>query len=208
MLNKADKYEINIASGSLKGRKITLLSSEKTRSTKSIVADSFFDSLRDEVRGSVFAELFGGCGLMAVRALSEGALKSYAFEKDKESFAVLSQNRKNLALDGRFDVFLGDTFTLAPDVLKGLNIKNSNSRDNSRENSRLILYADPPFSIRDGFDDIYEKCVELVKKLSPDIAVFEHLSSIKLPENIAELSLKKSKKFGKTTLSYFFKEKV
>ena len=77
MQNKQDSYEINIASGALKGRKITLLSSEKTRSTKSIVADSFFDSLRDEVRDSVFAELFGGCGLMAVRALSDVFFKAF-----------------------------------------------------------------------------------------------------------------------------------
>lgn len=202
MQNKQDSYEINIASGALKGRKITLLSSEKTRSTKSIVADSFFDSLRDEVRDSVFAELFGGCGLMAVRALSEGASRAFAFEKDKASFGVLSKNRKNLGLDERFEIFLGDTFSLAPEVLSSLNIKNS------LENSRLILYADPPFSIREGFDNIYEKCVDLLSKLDPDIAVFEHLSSVTLPKNIGKLTLKKSKKFGKTTLSYFFNEKV
>ena len=202
MQNKQDSYEINIASGALKGRKITLLSSEKTRSTKSIVADSFFDSLRDEVRDSVFAELFGGCGLMAVRALSEGASRAFAFEKDKASFGVLSKNRKNLGLDERFEIFLGDTFSLAPEVLSSLNIKNS------LENSRLILYADPPFSIREGFDNIYEKCVDLLSKLDPDIAVFEHLSRVTLPKSIGKLTLKKSKKFGKTTLSYFFNEKV
>ena len=202
MQNKQDSYEINIASGALKGRKITLLSSEKTRSTKSIVADSFFDSLRDSVRDSVFAELFGGCGLMAVRALSEGASRAFAFEKDKASFGVLSKNRKNLCLDERFEIFLGDTFSLAPEVLSSLNIKNS------LENSRLILYADPPFSIREGFDNIYEKCVDLLSKLDPDIAVFEHLSRVTLPKSIGKLTLKKSKKFGKTTLSYFFNEKV
>ncbi|MCI6178456.1 MAG: RsmD family RNA methyltransferase [Campylobacter sp.] len=200
MQNKQDGYEINIASGALKGRKITLLSSEKTRSTKSIVADSFFDSLRDSVRDSVFAELFGGCGLMAVRALSEGASRAFAFEKDKASFGVLSKNRKNLGLDERFEIFLGDTFNLALDVLNGSKIKNWNSR--------FILYIDPPFSIREGFDNIYEKCVDLLSKLDPDIAVFEHLSRVTLPKSIGKLTLKKSKKFGKTTLSYFFNEKV
>ena len=200
MQNKQDSYEINIASGALKGRKITLLSSEKTRSTKSIVADSFFDSLRDSVRDSVFAELFGGCGLMAVRALSEGASRAFAFEKDKASFSVLSKNRKNLGLDERFEIFLGDTFSLALDVLNGSKIKNWNYR--------FILYLDPPFSIREGFDNIYEKCVDLLSKLDPDIAVFEHLSRVTLPKSIGKLTLKKSKKFGKTTLSYFFNEKV
>ena len=202
MQNKQDSYEINIASGALKGRKITLLSSEKTRSTKSIVADSFFDSLRDSVRDSVFAELFGGCGLMAVRALSEGASRAFAFEKDKASFGVLSKNRKNLGLDERFEIFLGDTFSLALAVLNSSKIKNSLG------NSRFILYLDPPFSIREGFDNIYEKCVDLLSKLDPDIAVFEHLSRVTLPKSIGKLTLKKSKKFGKTTLSYFFNEKV
>lgn len=186
-----DKFEIQITSGALKGKKITLLSNEITKSTKSRVADSFFNTIRYELRNSEFAELFGGCGLMALRAISEGAKKSYAFEKDKNSFKILELNSRILPCRDAFEAHFGDTFCLAPSVLKGAN--------------ELIIYLDPPFNVRDGYDDIYEKCLALVAKISPKIAVFEHASEFSLPSKIADLSLEKSKKFGKTSLSYFIK---
>lgn len=187
-----DKFEIRIPSGRLKGRKITLLSSDKTRSTKALVADSFFDTLRQSVRGCEFVELFGGSALMAIRAISEGAKCAYAFEKDKQSFGILKENIKKLGLENELFAQLGDTFALAANTLE------------NKESSMLILYADPPFSIREGYDDIYEKCVDLVSRIPAKIVVFEHLSTIKLPQSIANFTLLKSKKFGKTTLSYFF----
>lgn len=188
-----NKFYIQITSGKLKGAKIAVLSNQTTKSTKAIVADSFFNTLRFELRNAVFAELFGGSALMAIRAISEGAFKAFCFEKDKNSFAVLKENIKNLALENSVFASLGDTFILAPEHLAAEHLKNN-----------LIIYLDPPFNIRDGFDEIYTKCLDLVQKIQPNIAVFEHNSEVKLPQNIGNLELKKSKKFGKTTLSYFF----
>lgn len=192
----ADKFFINIPSGKLKGRKIAVLSSQKTRSTKNIVAQSFLNTLREELKNSVFAELFAGSAFMAICAISEGAKEAFVFEKDKNSFDVLKENIKNLALQESIFTHFGDTFMLAP---KSLEAKNSQN---------LIIYIDPPFNVRDGFDEIYEKCLDLVQKIQPKIAVFEHNSEAKLPQHLKNLNLIKSKKFGKTTLSYFFNENV
>lgn len=187
-----DKFFIGIPSGKLKGRKIAVLSNDKTRSTKNIVAQSFLNTLRFELRDAVFAELFGGSAFMAVCAISEGAKEAFVFEKDKNSFDVLKQNIKNLSLENSIFAELGDTFIVAADVLKRQNAEN------------LILYLDPPFNVRAGFDEIYEKCLSLVEQINPKIAVFEHNSDVKLPQNLNNLNLIKSKKFGKSTLSYFF----
>ena len=76
----------------------------------------------------------------------------------------------------------------------------------ARQNLPVILYLDPPFDIRDGFADVYEKCVNLALNLPKDkiyLIAFEHASHLNLPENIGAFSLLKSKKFGNTSLSYY-----
>lgn len=191
-----DKFFIRIPSGKLKGRKVAVLSNEKTRSTKNIVAQSFLNTLRAELKNSIFAELFAGSAFMAICAISEGAKEAYTFEKDKNTFEILKENIKNLDLQDHIFTQFGDTFALASDVLKIQNQEN------------LIIYLDPPFNVRDGFDEIYEKCLKLVQDLNPKIAVFEHNSDVKLPQLLKNLNFVKSKKFGKTSLSYFFNENV
>ena len=76
----------------------------------------------------------------------------------------------------------------------------------ARQNLPVILYLDPPFDIRDGFADVYEKCVNLAINLPKDkiyLIAFEHASHLNLPENIGSFMLLKSKKFGNTSLSYY-----
>ncbi len=185
------KLFTKIASGSLKGRKIELPSSDTTRGTKSIVQGSFFDSVREELRGKVFIEVFGGSGLMAITAISEGASEAYAVELDKAAFSVLSKNISNLSINN-MKAYHGDTLSLTPQV--------------ARDISNLILYVDPPFDIRKGFSDIYERVWDMIgqidtKKIS--LVVIEHISTYASPEFKFELVKTKERKFGKTTLSFY-----
>lgn len=197
-----NKHFILITSGILKGRKISVLSSQITRSTKARVADSFFNSVRQILKNSVFIELFGGSGLMAIRAVSEGANTAHAIECDKSSFEVLNENinKTNQALEQilKFQNFkilnahFGDTFILTPKIVAN--------------NENIILYADPPFDIRQGFIKIYDACQRLLASLPKDkikLICIEHLSATKLPENIGEFALIKQKAFGNSTLSYY-----
>ena len=70
-----------ISSGIYRGKKLALPAFSSTRSTKSIVKGSFFDTWRAEFRGAAFVECFGGSGAMALEALSNGAKNVYAIEK-------------------------------------------------------------------------------------------------------------------------------
>ena len=193
-----DKHDILITSGILKGRKISVLSSSKTRSTKARVADSFFNSVREALKDATFIELFGGSGLMAMRAISEGASSACVIECVKQSYAVLDENIRQInkilqqlqkqAITAHF----GDTFIITPQIIEN--------------NDNIILYADPPFDIREGFNDIYEKCIKLIQsqpKQKIILICIEHLSSAKMPQNIGNFELIKQKTFGKTTLSYY-----
>ncbi|MDD5786606.1 16S rRNA (guanine(966)-N(2))-methyltransferase RsmD [Campylobacter lanienae] len=181
-----------ISSGKYKGKKLNLPSLSTTRSTKSIVKESVFNSLQNDIYNSVFIELFGGSGLMAATAVSNHAQKAYAIELDRAAFNILKSNFTTLN-DEALIAINGDTFELTPKIVS----------ENIEQNT--ILYIDPPFDIRDGFDGIYTKIYKMLSKIDVNIAIIEHISAHTTPQTIGKLNLYKSRKFGNTTLSYYSK---
>jgi len=107
-----------ISSGIYKGKKLALPALSSTRSTKSIVKGSFFDTWRAQLRGAAFIECFGGSGAMALEALSNGAKNVYAIEKDAAAHKIM---RKNFELFGLgANAILGDCFERLPEILHEL----------------------------------------------------------------------------------------
>jgi len=107
-----------ISSGIYKGKKLALPALSSTRSTKSIVKGSFFDTWRVQLRGAAFIECFGGSGAMALEALSNGAKNVYAIEKDVAAHKIM---RKNFELFGLgANAILGDCFERLPGILHEL----------------------------------------------------------------------------------------
>lgn len=107
-----------ISSGIYRGKKLALPALSSTRSTKSIVKGSFFDTWRAELRGAAFIECFGGSGAMALEALSNGAKNVYAIEKDVAAHKIM---RKNFELFGLgANAILGDCFEKLPEILHEL----------------------------------------------------------------------------------------
>ena len=181
-----------ISSGKYKGKKLNLPSLSTTRSTKSIVKESVFNSLQNDIYNSVFIELFGGSGLMAATAVSNHAQKAYAIELDRAAFNILKSNFATLN-DEALIAINGDTFELTPKIVS----------ENIEQNT--ILYIDPPFDVRDGFDGIYTKIYKMLSKMDVNITIIEHISAHTTPQTIGKLNLYKSRKFGNTTLSYYSK---
>lgn len=186
---KTHFHQIN--SGFLKGKKLKIPSSETTRSTKNIVREALFNSLRYELNACLFIEAFGGSGIIASEAVSNGAKQALAIEKDKKAFQILQDNFKNLSPS--LSAIYGDTFLLLPDILKNLK-------------EEAILYLDPPFDIREGYQEIYKDLVQLLNNADLSklkFIIFEHNSQVKIQDEIKNFKLSKSKKFGNTTLTYF-----
>ncbi len=114
----ADTLFTQISSGIYKGKRLALPALSSTRSTKSIVKGSFFDTWRVELRGAAFIECFGGSGAMALEALSNGAKNVYAIEKDAAAHKIM---RKNFELFGLgANAILGDCFERLPEILHEL----------------------------------------------------------------------------------------
>jgi len=55
-------------------------------------------------------------------------------------------------------------------------------------------------------EDIYEKSFTMIKNIDIDnifMIIIEHESSLEMPEILGNFSLNKTKKFGKSSLSYY-----
>ena len=186
------KLYTKISSGKFKGKRLELPSLSTTRSTKSIVKESFFNVIRDEIYSLTFIEGFGGSGVMASEAVSNGAREAIAIEKDRAAFKITQSNLASLQ-SPNLKAINGDSFSLLHDLVNS-------------QNGKVLLYLDPPFDIRAGFDDIYEKLVNLISQLKKEkiyMIVFEHNSDFKFGDEISAFKLVKFKKFGATSLSYF-----
>lgn len=181
-----------ISAGQYKGKKLALPSLESTRSTKAILKGSLFDSLQYDIIDEVFVEVFGGSGSMGLEALSRGAKHAYFIEKDKAAYQTLKSNCK--VIDEIHSTPLqGDSFVLFPSLLSQLS-------------SKAYFYFDPPFSIREGMEDIYQKVIDLIASIPREKAhliVIEHMSTLVLPAQIGIYTLQKTKKFGNSSLSYY-----
>ena len=184
-----------IVAGKYKGKTLKLPSKTTTRSSKSIVLESFFNTIQFDIVDAVFVEVFSGSGSIGLEALSRGAGKIIFMEKDRDALRTLHENIAQTD-PSACEVVSGDSF---------VNIKTVISRLRNL-NTSAYIYIDPPFSIREGMEDIYDKMIALIADFPKELCemiIIEHMSLLKLPENINEYSKIKTKKFGNTSLSYY-----
>lgn len=183
-----------IIMGKFKGKTLKLPSAETTRSSKAIVLESFFNTIQFDIVDACFVEVFSGSGSIGLEALSRGASEIVFMERDKEAIKVLKQNISQTDTQA-CTVIPGDSFTNINNVVKILKQKNKDA----------YFYIDPPFSIREGMEDIYEKMIRLIASLPSKyvkMIIIEHMTGLEVPSTIGKYKIKKSKKFGNTSLTY------
>lgn len=189
---KSKPFVKKILAGKYKNKVLKLPSLRTTRSSKSIVLESFFNTLQFDIVDSTFVEVFSGSGSIGLEALSRGAKSVKFMEKDRDALNILKQNIKQTD-PSACEVFAGDSFSNISNVV------------NSLKNEEAYFYIDPPFSIREGMEDIYDNMLKLIASLpskNVKLIIIEHMSTLEIPKNIGKYVIKKSKKFGNTSLTY------
>jgi len=189
------KLTTRIIGGKYKGKKLLLPPKEVTRSSKSRLKESLFNTLQFDILDQNFIEVFGGSGSIGLEAISRGASRAYFIELNPKSYEILRSNCNSL--DPKVcETYIGDAFAILPEIVKKLLDKNQ----------KAYIYIDPPFAIREGHEDIYEKIVEMIEATPAQAVlkiIIEHMTQVDFPENLGPFSLEKRKKFGKSSLSYY-----
>jgi len=172
------KSNIQIIAGKHRGKKL-YMAGENTRSTKNILKESVFNTLQFEVVDSIWVEVFAGTGSIGLEALSRGAKYAYFIEKNMDSFRVLNRNISECKEESNSKTILGDSFEEIWEVVDEL----------KRNKQKAYFYFDPPFAIREGNEEIYDRVIDTIARL-PKINVqkiiIEHQSGVEFPQNIAK----------------------
>ena len=190
-----NKPTTKIIAGVYKGKVLELPSLDVTRSSKSALKESVFNVLQFDIIDKIFIESFAGSGSIGLEAISRGAKRSYFIELDKNSYSILVRNCKSIDIE-KCQTIQGNAFVQTPLILDFM----KNSKD------EIILYVDPPFDYREGMDDIYEKSFHMIENIEADnifMIIIEHVSKLEIPKTLGKFSLDKTRKFGKSSLSYF-----
>ncbi|RLA82556.1 MAG: 16S rRNA (guanine(966)-N(2))-methyltransferase RsmD [Epsilonproteobacteria bacterium] len=190
-----NKPTTKIVGGKYKGKVLALPSLDITRSSKSILKESFFNVLQFDIIDTIFIEVFGGSGSIGLEALSRGSSSVCFCEIDRKSYRILQENCKVVEPEKCTTLF-GDSFEKFPPLLQSL--------VNKKED--IIVYIDPPFDFRDGMEDIYDKTYNLVRDIENDnvvLVTFEHMTGLDLPDTLGKFKKFKTKKFGKSSLTYY-----
>jgi len=191
-----NKLTTRIIAGKYKGKQLSLPSLDSTRSSKSILKESFFNVLQFDVIDAIFVEAFGGSGSIGLEAISRGASQAFFVEIDKRAYKTLSNNCDSID-SSLCTTVLGDSFEVIPNIINN-QLKNTSSP--------IIVYVDPPFDYREGMGEIYHNTFKMVKSLENEnimMIVFEHKTELKMTDNIGNFKQYKSKKFGNSTLTYY-----
>jgi len=195
---KKEKIKIfttSITAGAYKGKKIEIPDIFSTRSSKGVLKESLFNTLQFDIIDKNFVEVFSGSGSIGLEALSRGAKDAYFMEYNATAFKCLEFNTKNIA-PAHSHLFLGDSFekfSIVYDIVK-------------KFKEKTYFYFDPPFSTRDGMDDVYDKMISLIESIEAkhcEMIIVEHMTQLELPLQIGKMQQMKRKKFGRSTLSYY-----
>lgn len=83
---------MRVIAGSKRGTVLQAPDGVHTRPTTDRTKETLFNVLMPYVRGSVFLDLFGGSGAVAIEALSRGAKRAVIVENDKKALSCIKRN--------------------------------------------------------------------------------------------------------------------
>lgn len=192
---KIKVFTTTVTAGIHKGKKIEIPDISTTRSSKGILKESLFNTLQFEIVDKNFVEVFSGSGSIGLEALSRGAGAVYFMEYNPTAYRCLESNVKRID-PGKSHLFFGDSFDTFETVYNMV----------KKSPEKTYFYFDPPFSTRDGMDDIYDKTIALIESIEKDVAemvIVEHMSNLEMPEKIGNFTQSKRKKFGRSTMTYY-----
>ncbi len=189
---------MRISGGSLKGRKLaskkffaTGSHDDELRPTAAKVREALFNILQNEIKDSVFLDLYAGTGAVGLEALSRGARQVVLVEKSPVRAKAVKDYVKSIAAEEQVK-------------LHRQRVEYFLKRASAGEATFDIIFADPPYA-----PDAAEKVLSLLK--DHDIVekggcvIIEHLSKSVCKENSGYLTFVKNYRYGDTMLSVFRK---
>src|SRR5436305_12278453 len=107
------RVQLRIVAGSLRGRKLICVVSDKLRPAPQMVRAALFSILGDAVPGRPFYDLFAGTGAVGLEAVSRGAARVTLVERDNRVADAIEQHAKQFGVADDTSVVRGDAYRWA-----------------------------------------------------------------------------------------------
>jgi 16S rRNA (guanine966-N2)-methyltransferase len=109
----AEKTEIRIVAGSLRGRKLSVVVHPGLRPTPQMVREALFSILGNAVPGRVFYDVFSGTGVVGLEAVSRGASRAVLIEREARSANDIQKYADRFDVADKVQVFRADAYRWA-----------------------------------------------------------------------------------------------
>ena len=103
---------LRVISGSAKGRRLKDVPGDTTRPVTDRVKEALFNILAQDVRESIWWDLFGGTGAIGIEALSRGASFVRFSDLHRAPIMTIKSNLEQTRLASNAEVRRGDAFTM------------------------------------------------------------------------------------------------
>lgn len=179
--------QMQVLTGTAKGKKLKVPSSRKVRPTTSRIKKSIFDKLGN-IEGLKVLDLFAGSGNLGIEALSKNALHVTFVEKDRPTSRLISENIANCG-------FENNTTVINSDYQKAVKFL-------ERKNEKFdLIFIDPPYQLFDkvNFVDMLELSSTVLNSFGT--VVIEHDKNIIFDNLDFDLE---TRKYGSTNITFFW----
>lgn len=181
---------MRIIAGRYRSRQIVAPSGEATRPTSDRLRETLFNVLAPRIVDSVFLDLFSGSGAVGIEALSRGARKVYAIDRDKKAARALE---KNVAM-----LEIGDELIfIQADVTDGL-------RALAADNVQFdIAVLDPPYREHGTYEQSFRLIGDLKLAAPGAVLIAEHEKHFDPGDQLASFNRYRTLKQGDAVLSFY-----
>lgn len=175
---------MRVITGTARGRRLVTLEGDDVRPTTDKVKESLFNIIQFDVEGSLFLDLFAGCGQIGIEALSRGARQAVFVDKSKKSIDVVKQNLKTTGFEKSASVNNCDSLAFL----------------SRRAEKYDIAFIDPPY-----LTGLLQEALSLVEPCMAQsgIIICESPLNDELPQSVGNFQVYKRYNYGKTVLTTY-----
>lgn len=179
---------MRVITGSERGRRLeTLYGEDVTRPTTESVKEALFSMIQFEIEDKKVLDLFAGSGQLGIEALSRGARHCTFLENNRDAIRVVENNVSHCGFGDQSNIIFADASSFL-----------------MRKENFDIAFLDPPYKM-----GLVEKCLPMLLKLMSEdgIVVCETSAGEDLPESIDGWFADRVRRYGKTKLTLYRKER-
>jgi 16S rRNA (guanine966-N2)-methyltransferase len=182
---------IRISGGRFRGRQLYCAQGKSIRPTTSFVRESLFSILGPRIIDARVLDLFAGCGIVGIEALSRGAASVVALENVSAHCRLLEKNREHLSLNpSEYAILCQDAFRWAKNLPHP--VPESQQFD--------VIFLDPPYAL-EGVNAVVVACFQHQLLSSHGTLVWESGHKV-VPEVVGAQRID-TRTYGESALSFF-----